>query len=169
MKLYVIPSKKKNWTNQATREALNVEVGQQVRISNGDKSVEVEIRRAPSAASKVMRGVTAASGAYGIGIEPYYLNKLGIKEGSIVEVENSQVSMVQRTSTSQSAAPAAGLVTNGPGNLHKLSLRERIETMKIGGTLEISESAIRSSVYSAAKEAGMSVKKVGPTTIQRVS
>jgi len=47
-------------------------------------------------------------------------------------------------------------------------LKTQLAGLEVGAEMEVSESAIKSSVYSAARDAGIKVKKVGPTTVRRI-
>ena len=167
MKFYVIPAKRGNWTNKAGREALSIESGQSVKLTVKDESTEITVKRAPGPASKVMRAVTAMTGHHGIALNPDAMRRLNLKPGDMVQVMNTSIATVQRTTSRPASTKAVELVGGGAGT-KKVPLKSQIANLRVGQDLEVSESAAKSSVYSAAKDAGVKIKKVGPTTIRRV-
>jgi formylmethanofuran dehydrogenase subunit D len=162
MKFYVIPARKGNWTNKAAREALSIESGQSVKVTRGNASTEIVVKRAPGSASKVMRAVTAFTGLHGIALNPDAMRRLELKAGDSVQVVNNSIATVQRATS----RPGSRTVPLAEGK--KLSLKDRIAALAVGDKMQVSESAIKSSVYSAARDAGAKVKKVGVTTVERV-
>jgi hypothetical protein len=168
MKFYVIPAKRGNWTNKAGREALSIESGQSVKLTHGNDSTEITVKRAPGPASKVMRATTALTGLQGIALNPDAMRRMNLKPGDTVQVMNTSIATVQRT-TARPASRSVELVgSSKTEGGKKVPLKVQIAGLKVGQDLEVSESAAKSSVYSAAKDAGMKIKKVGPTTIRRV-
>ena len=168
MKCYLIQSKNKCWTNRAAREALGVEVDDQLTITVGANTVRRYVRPAPSAASKVIRSVYAAGGVFGVAVDADTLSELCAKAGDTAEVVSVRaIQAPPRTaSTAQSHTPAQ-LETLSSAKPE--SLRVRIARLAAGDELEVTASQAAGGAYSVAKELGFRVKKVGETKIKRVS
>ena len=160
MKIYIIKSKKRNWTNEAGREALGINVGQRVKLTSGDRQVEVCVNRAPAAAGRVMRAVTAMTGLYGVAVDQYSLQALGVKPGDTVQATSANVVSVQR---------AAAVAPRSTSSGKPATLKDRLSGLKVGETIELSEAAVKSGAYSKAKELGIQLKKTSPTTMVRSS
>jgi len=159
MKFYLVKSKKRCWTNKAGREALNADIGASVKLTAGNQTIERNLNKAPRAAAAVMRAVHAITGAYGIAVTGYDLTQLKAKPGDSVQVTNVDVIAVERVPV-RLQITACG----------KKTLRERLESLGVGeATSDLSQSAMKSQIYAVAKSLRIKLKKVGPTSVERVS
>ena len=171
---YAIGSKKKTWTNQAGREALGIQNGETVTVTLGSRSVSVSVSKAPSAAARVMRAVTGLTGMHGIALTEHSRRELGIKPGDKVQVASHETasavaSAVPRTASSRTPIAVGGAGTSKPKTSGKApTLRERMSQLPVGGILEVSEAAVKSSAYSVAKDLNIKIKKISDTSIKRV-
>jgi len=166
MKVFIIQSKKRIWTNKACREALNADSYARVKITHGNVTVERELKRAPAAAARVLRAVQAFTGLFGIAVDRSTMTDLGAKAGDTVQLVNANIAAVQRVSN-KPATPRAERATSHA--VKGTSLRTKLSTLKIGEDVEVSESAAKSGAYSVAKEVGIKIKKIGPTVIRRTA
>jgi bifunctional DNA-binding transcriptional regulator/antitoxin component of YhaV-PrlF toxin-antitoxin module len=167
MKFYIVPSKKYAWTNKAGREALNVDVGMNVKITAKNNSVEVSLRRAPASAARVMRAVHNMTGMFGIAVDRYVLSQLDIKPGDKVQVNNANIATVQRVSNKPVTKTSGSVFSSGGGRGE--TLREKLGRLKVGEDLTVSESAAKSGAYSIAKDIGIKITRSGKTLIRRIS
>jgi hypothetical protein len=167
MKMFIFPCKKYCWSNKAGREAIGALPNQPIRISYKGKQVERDIRPAPVAAARVLRGVEAAAHLYGLAVTKHDMELLGVKTGTMVDV----ISLIVDTSIEHTPQRliSNGATTNRGPTLHELMEQHLVDEGEVGSQLgELSESAVKSRVYSIAKELGIKIKKVDANTIERV-
>lgn len=166
MKFYLIHSKKRNWTNKAAREALNVTTYSNVRITNGNNVATLTLSRAPASAARVMRAVQTMTGIFGIAVDRASMSQLQARPGDVVEVTNESVVTVERTSTNKNGAKPQVELVGGK----RVTLKEKMKDLEVGDELEVSESAANSTAYAVAKDISMKIMRVsGTNRIKRVS
>lgn len=171
MQFFICKAKRKCWTNKGAREALNIESGDTIRITHGNQSVDQQVRRAPLSASRVLRAIQTATGALGIAVESSILSRLNCRPGDAVEVVNLRAVEESRPaaprSTSSTSRP---MVTNGGGGGGGGTLADKLNALKVGQTVEVSESAAKSGAYTVAKKLGIKIRRVpGKNVVERVS
>ncbi len=174
MKMIVFQSRKTR-LSAAARNALGVNVGSSIRIKGkgGDMIVEREVRRFRSEASKLATAVHNATGQWPIGLTSTDIVNLGLRPGDSIDVTDTRVAVVTTVAVGRKPASSPKVVGSAsasekPSTGKPESLASRLSKLRAGQRIVVTESAAKSSIYSAAKSAGVKVKKTGACEFERV-
>jgi formylmethanofuran dehydrogenase subunit D len=157
MKAIVIRSKRGTWTSKSCRELLNIRANQSVYVIGPDGQLIVTIKKAPGEASRTMNAALKhLNGTSMIALDRDVMRSIGVVPGDIVKVsEEQEIQAVDvETYTSDRERPT--------------TLAQRLAEMTVGAHMVLTASQYKSSIYKAAKDAGVEFTKLGNNTIKIV-